>query len=152
MARSSIAVEVKRICAALPMCAALTMTTPFAVHGASTGGDLALDLRQNVVRITAARNGTLYDGFGFIIGRRAGLVYVVTADHVVRGDGPDAIDQAPKVVFFGDQGVEYTAELLGTRLAPGDGDVAILRLKEPAGLPWRREALAAGRARRGASV
>src|SRR5262249_23234862 len=150
MERSPIAVQMKRACIVTLTCTALAMTAPFKAHGA--GGDLAGDLRQNVVRITAARNGTLYDGFGFIIANRDGVVYIATADHVVRGDGPDAIDQTPKVAFFSDQGAEYPAELLGTRLAPGEGDVAILRLKAPAGLRWRPEALAPDRVRRGASV
>jgi hypothetical protein len=135
------------------MCAALALTAPFEAWGASSGEDLSRELRQNVVRVTATwKNGATYDGFGFVVGGRAGMLYVVTADHVVRGDGPDAIDQNPKVAFFGDQGAEYNAVLLASRLAPGEGDIAILRVPAPAGLTWRRAAVAAGPTRRGASV
>ena len=133
--------------------AAVVTAAPFQARAASSGGDLSLDLRQNVVRVTATwKNGSIYDGFGFVVGDRAGTLYVVTADHVVRGDGPDAIDQSPKVAFFADKGAEYSAELLQTRLAPGEGDVAILRLAAPAGLAWRRPAVGRWRFQRGASV
>ena len=133
--------------------AALAMTAPSKSYAAPSGGDLSLDLRQNVVRVTARwKNGAAYDGFGFLVGARAGTLYVVTADHVVRGDSPDAIDQNPKVTFFGDKGAEYTAELLATRLTPAEGDIAILRLPAPAGFVFRRAATAPARTPRGASV
>jgi tetratricopeptide (TPR) repeat protein len=153
MERASIAVQMKRFCGAMLMCAALTEAVPFTAYGASSGRDLARDLRRNVVRVTATwKNGASYEGFGFVVGTRAGALYVVTADHVVRGDGPDAIDQKPKVVFFDDKGTEYGAELLGTRLGPGEGDVAILRVSGPAGFDWRRDAVATGRVRAETSV
>jgi TPR repeat protein len=153
MERAAIAVQVKRLCAALLMVAAAATAAPFPARGASTGSDLSLDLRHNVVRVTALwKSGAVYDGFGFVVGARNGSLYVVTADHVVRGDGPDAIDQTPKVSFFDDQGKEYKTELLATRLPPWEGDVAVLRLEAPAGLTWRRAAVAAGRARRGTSL
>jgi tetratricopeptide (TPR) repeat protein len=143
----------KRFYGAMLMCATVATAAPSPVRAASSGGDLSLNLRQNVVRVVAAwKNGATYDGFGFIVGERAGTLYVITADHVVRGDGPDAIDRNPKVAFFGDQGAEYSAELLATRLAPAQGDIAILRLPAPAGLAWQRPVIARGRTQRGASV
>jgi TPR repeat protein len=122
-------------------------------HGQSTGGDVALELRQNVVRVTAEwSNGTLSDGFGFIVGERGGFLYVVTADHVVRGEGPDAVDRSPAVAFFHDQGKEYKAELLDTRLRRGDGDLAVVRVQLPRGLTWRRNAVALSRVKRGTGL
>src|ERR1043166_5165319 len=149
MERWSVAIQ-KRTLAAMMICAALMMTAPFT---ARAGDDLSFDLRQNVVRVTAAwKNGAAYDGVGFIVGGRGGALYVVTADHVVRGEGSDAMDENPRVAFFGEQGTEYKADLLGTRLAREEGDIAILRLEAPAALAWRRDAVAAGRPRRGASI
>ena len=143
----------KRFCGAILMGAVVMGAVPFTAYGASSGTDFARALRHNVVRVTASwKSGGSYEGFGFVVGARAGAFYVVTADHVVRGEGPDAIDRNPKVVFFGDKGTEYKAELLTTRFAPGEGDIAILRVNAPAGLAWRRDAVAGGRPRADTSV
>ncbi|HEV2955313.1 MAG TPA: bifunctional trypsin-like peptidase domain-containing/SEL1-like repeat protein [Xanthobacteraceae bacterium] len=143
----------KRFCGAMLMCAALTGAVPFTAHAASSGGELSLDLRQNVVRVTAAwKNGGSYEGFGFIVGSRADGLYVVTANHVVRGDDPGAVDENPRVAFFRDKGAEYQAKLLDTRLTSTEGDLAILRVTAPPGLVWRRDAVAVGGVSRGTSV
>src|SRR5690349_671083 len=96
--RATIAVQVKRLCAMSLMCVVTAAVTLFQARAASTGSDLSLELRRNVVRVTARwESGGTYDGFGFVVGARDGLLYVVTADHVVRGDGPDSVDRAPKI-------------------------------------------------------
>ncbi len=116
-------------------------------------GDMALALRPNVVRITAHwGDGTTQNGFGFVVGEDHGMVYIVTADHVVRGDAPEQIDKSPTIVFFQDRGKEYKGELLQTRLAPGHGDLAVLRVRPPPNVTWRRNARAAEPAKRGTEV
>src|SRR5258708_4683584 len=70
---------------------------------------VALTLRSNVVQIVAhlGAGAPAREGFGFVVGEDAGQLYIVTADHVVRGDGLDDIDKKPTVIFFQDQGKEY---------------------------------------------
>ena len=152
MERSRTAAQIKYCLVRLLLGGALLPVAQSHIHGQSTD-NLSLELRRNVVRVTAQwANGTTYDGFGFITGERDGFLYIATADHVVRGNGPDAIDRSPVVAFFQDQGAEYKAELLATRLQPGEGDLAVLRLRPPRNLAWRRDVAAAGRAKRGTEI
>jgi len=152
MERSRTAAEIKYCLARLLPGVALLFLVQSHIHGQSIN-DLSFELRRNVVRVAATwANGTAYDGFGFITGERDGFLYVATADHVVRGNGPDAIDRSPVVAFFQDQGAEYKAELLATRLQPGEGDLAALRIQAPRSLTWRRDVVATGRVKRGTEI
>ena len=152
MERSRTAAQIRHCLAPLLLGGALLPVAQSQIHGQSTN-DLSLELRRNVVRVTAQwASGTAYDGFGFIIGERGGFLYVATADHVVRGSGPEAIDRAPVVAFFQDQGAEYKAELLATRLQPSEGDLAVLRIRTPPKLAWRRDVVAAGQTKRGTEI
>jgi hypothetical protein len=123
------------------------------VHAQSYTGDaLANDLRRNVVRIVSRwTNGTQNKaGFGFVVGEREGLLYIITADHVVR-DGFFA--GSPGITFYFDQGKEYPGDLLDTHLVESQGDVAVIRIPAPpGGLSWRRDALASTVAARGHDV
>jgi hypothetical protein len=99
---------------------------------------MANDLRRNVVRIEAKENG-----FGFIVGEKSGLLYVVTAYHVVVD--PDKVETVVtskvKVEFFDRRGVKFDADLLGTHDA--DRDLAVLTVRAPQGVEWTRQCLAA---------
>jgi hypothetical protein len=81
----------------------------------SNGDTLANDLRRNVVRVISrwSDGTTERSGFGFVVGERAGLFYIVTADHVVRNENLTA--GAPAIIFYQDQGNEYQGALLTTR-------------------------------------
>lgn len=152
MEHSGTAAQMKQCLVSLLLGGALLFLAQSHSYGQTTT-ELSLELRHNVVRVTATwANGTVYDGFGFIAGERDGFLYIATADHVVRGNGPDAIDRSPAVAFFQDQGAEYKAELLATRLQPGEGDLAVLRIQPPRNLTWRRDAVAAGRVKRGTEI
>jgi len=98
---------------------------------------MANDLRRNVVRIEAKENG-----FGFIVGERSGILYIVTANHVVVD--PDKVEtQGPakvRVEFFDRRGVKYDAVLLGTH--DTYRDLAVLTVRTPQGLQWTKECLA----------
>jgi trypsin-like peptidase len=119
----------------------------------SSGEDLALALRPNVVRILAnPAAGTPAQGFGFVVGESSGQLYIVTADHVVRGEGPGEIDKKPIVIFFQDQGKRYEGELLGTELPRGQGDLAVLRVRTPETFSLNRNAIADDVAKRDADV
>src|SRR6266404_3077594 len=74
-----------------------------ALAQAKTGEELANDLRRNVVRVTSRwTNGTSQrSGFGFLVGERNGLLYIVTADHVVRDD--NLAVGIPGIIFYYDQ-------------------------------------------------
>jgi Trypsin-like peptidase domain len=141
-----------------PWCVALVMLVMAAAVAARaqnpSGEDVALKLRSNVVRIVAhlGAGATAREGFGFMVGEDSGQLYIVTADHVVRGDGPDDIDKKPTVIFFQDPGKEYGGELLGTHLPRGRGDLAVLRIQSPPKFKWNRNAQAAASVERGTDV
>src|SRR5215831_8136479 len=128
----------------LPLFALLASAISLATLAASlalpqnAGGDhMANDLRRNVVRIEAKENG-----FGFIVGERSGILYIVTANHVVVD--PDKVEtQGPakvRVEFFDRRGVKYDAVLLGTH--DTYRDLAVLTVRTPQGLQWTKECLA----------
>jgi hypothetical protein len=119
----------------------------------SSGEELALALRSNVVRVVAHLGaGKTAQGFGFIVGEDSGGFYIVTADHVVRGEGPDEIDKKPTVIFFQDSGKEYEGELLGTEIPRGQGDVAVLRIRPSQKFAWNRNVVAQGLPKRDTDV
>jgi len=113
------------------------------------GGDrVANDLRRNVVRIEARENG-----FGFIVGEASGLLYIVTAHHVVVD--PDKVETQGsakvRVEFFERRGVKFDAVLLGTH--DTYRDLAVLTVHTPQGLQWTKECLAGpDKQKRGTSV
>jgi Trypsin-like peptidase domain/PAN domain len=120
-----------------------------ALAQARTGEAVANDLRRNVVRVTSRwTNGTPQrSGFGFLVGERNGLLYIVTADHVVRDD--NLAVGVPGITFYYDQGKEYQGDVLDTHLLKSAGDVAVVRIQPPPGLSWRQDALANAPAVRG---
>jgi Trypsin-like peptidase domain len=109
----------------------------------SSGETLLSSLRNNVVRIAVERGeGGSDEGFGFIVGQRANTVFIVTANHVVRGKGPGPESLLRKVTieYFQDRGNVYKATLLGT--SDPNLDVAVLQAGFPQGLtPWVKPAL-----------
>jgi hypothetical protein len=73
----------------LTLAAAEAQAQPAAGSGMPPGEAFALEFRDHVVQIRAlGPGGTRQDGFGFVVGENASGVYVVTANHVVRGGGP----------------------------------------------------------------
>ena len=140
-----------------PWCTILVMLVLAAAVAARaqnpSGEAVANSLQSNVVRIVAHSGaGAIRDGFGFVVGEDSGQLYIVTADHVVRGDGPDDIDKKPRVIFSQDRGKEYAGELLGTHLPPTEGDLAVLRIQKPPGFTWNRKAQALDLPQRGTDV
>jgi uncharacterized protein len=105
------------------------------------GEILANNLRNNVVRVVAqfSDNPVQQNGFGFVVGERGGFVYIVTANHVVRGDLGDRVPIATGLFFFQDQGKEYRGDLLTTNLLRSEGDVAVVRVQTPPGFSWRHD-------------
>ncbi|MBL26197.1 MAG: hypothetical protein CMM50_01410 [Rhodospirillaceae bacterium] len=105
-----------------------------------TGEAFALALRDHVVRIRAIwESGETQDGFGFVVGRNEGGVYIVTADHIVRGNLPGQVASEVSVTWFRRRGEQFAATLLGTHDA--QRDVAVLRTQLPEGLSLRPELL-----------
>ena len=123
---------------------------------AATGDELALALRQNVVKITSEwGDGYAENGFGFIVGARPGEVYIVTANHVVRrvaeafseNEGPAT---RIRIEYFSRRGEIFDAKLLATSSA--ENDLAVLRAPVPDGLSWRKEAVSPDEAERAMPV
>ena len=120
------------------LCACATTPTVEEQSKAKTGLIVAQELRQNTVKVTTDKD----DGFGFIVGEKDGLIYIVTANHVVRGKNefpgdspsPDSI----KVEFYEDRGARKSATLLETSIY----DIAILQVTRPPNISWRKKALA----------
>jgi hypothetical protein len=152
MERAQAVVCMKPWCITLVM---LVLAAAVAARAQNPSGEaVALSLQSNVVRIVAhlGAGAIAREGFGFVVGEDSGQLYIVTADHVVRADGPDEIDQKPTVTFFQDRGKEYVGELLGTHLPRGQGDLAVLRIPSPPRFAWNRKAQALDSAKRGTEV
>jgi hypothetical protein len=152
MERAQAVVRMKPCCITLVM---LALVAAVAARAQNPSGEaVALSLQSNVVRIVAhlGAGAIAREGFGFVVGEDLGQLYIVTADHVVRGDGPDEIDKKPTVIFFQDQGKAYTGELLGTHLPRGQGDLAVLRIQSPPRFAWNRKAQARDPVKRGTDV
>jgi hypothetical protein len=120
---------------------------PTGAQGADN--EMALGLLHNVVRIETQWKS---DGFGFIVGERAGFFYIATANHVVRGTSPNQSGTSPFVSFYEDR-INYRAQLDPTGWAREDGDIAILRVPvPPSGVTWRRDAVSASGVKERAEV
>lgn len=117
--------------------ACATNTTVEEQSKVKNGLIVAQELRQNTVKVTTNRD----DGFGFIVGEKDELNFIVTSNHVVRGKNefpgdspsPDSI----KVEFYEDRGVPRSATLLETSIY----DIAILQVPRPPNISWRKKAL-----------
>jgi S1-C subfamily serine protease/tetratricopeptide (TPR) repeat protein len=70
------------------------------------------------------------------VGERDEHLYIVTANHVVRGVGPDAIASRVMIRYFQDQETSYEAKLLG--VSSRAYDLAVLVAPRPAWLKWHR--------------
>lgn len=98
-------------------------------------------LKYNVVKLAVKmENGSEENGFGWIIGQDVDRLFIVTADHVVRGedrmDGPDRID----VRLFGDPS-DFYAGTLSEASSFKDLDIAIVTIKPPNRQPWLYSAI-----------
>ena len=132
-------------CRAFCLIALSGMLWTFAVSSSradTPGRELATKLIQNVVQIRAKWAGGSRDGFGFVFGERDGLVYIATANHVVRG-GRDEIDREPTLVFSRSQGTPYTGKLLETSSRRTDLAIITIEAEKLSGFSWTKEVLAA---------
>lgn len=113
---------------------------PAGADSAPSGEAFALALRDHVVRIRAQwESGETQDGFGFVVGQHDSGTYIVTADHIVRGNLPGQVAKEVSVTWFRRRGEEFPATLLGTHDA--QRDVAVLRTRLPAGMTLRPDLL-----------
>ena len=115
------------------------------------GEAFALEFRDHVVRIRAlGPSGARQDGFGFVVGESASGVYVVTANHVVRGTGPGETAERVMLTWFRRSGEEFPATLLST--SDERRDVAVLRVDLPGGMALRPELMLRSSGRLGRST
>lgn len=122
-----------------------------ALAQSNSGEVLANDLRRNVVYVISRwADGSQHTGFGFVVGERAGLLYIVTADHVVRDSNQTSA--TPGVFFYQDRGKEYQGDVLATHLMRPAGDLAVIRVPPPPGFSWQPKARSGVPAARGSDV
>ena len=108
-------------------------------EAADPGETVATNLKQNTVRIEARFGDEKENGFGFIIGEEEGMLYAVTAYHVVSSEDVDAEPPVVQVELFRRQGKPIDAEVLGTHDAVHD--LAVITFPAPAGIQWNRKCL-----------
>jgi S1-C subfamily serine protease len=119
------------------------LLTPLHGQANPTVARLLASLKNNVVSITATRSdGSEQQGFGFIVGAVRGLLWIVTANHVVRCEGPEGLSTRVTLRYFSDQGATYQAKLLGT--SSNEWDLAVLTAEVPVGFTWRQDAIGSG--------
>jgi len=128
-----------RMCAAVSAAMVLAGLASAAEHptppAAPSGEALAMVLRDNVVTIVAKwQDGASHNGFGFIVGARGERVFIVTADHILRGRNPGEIAAEIRIEPFQRQGTSFMAELIGTR--DPALDLAVLQATLPPDLGW----------------
>jgi hypothetical protein len=138
-------VDMERTKYGLPVATAVVAVAAFFLGqpaAAADPHDVALDLRQNTIRIEAHLPDDQAElGFGFIVGEKAGTLYAVTAYHVV-ADPNAAPDRPPvkvKVELFGHREEMIDAKLLA--LHDSAHDLAVLTFPAPAGFQWNRKCL-----------
>jgi len=129
-------------------------TSPVPPPPTPSGDAKAAALQPNVVKITATlkQGGAPNLGFGFIVGRQGGSLVIVTADHVVRGDDPDAEDNHPLVTFFESQGSSVRGELQTVHSARDRGDLAVILAPRPEFVSYLTDSIAAEPVARGHRV
>jgi hypothetical protein len=97
-------------------------------------------IRDNVVSVRSSYGV----GFGFIVGERDGVLYIVTANHVVRGpnDGGPNDKANVDIGFFTERGSTYSAVLQDTWLSSRKEDLAVITITTPPRFKWRYEGFA----------
>jgi formylglycine-generating enzyme required for sulfatase activity len=96
----------------------------------SEGDKATKKFLDNVVQLSVNfSNGKSQNGFGFVVGERHELLYVVTANHVVRKDEPGTQTTNIKAKFYSDKGDPEKAKLL--QLSAGEVDLALLEIHKP---------------------
>jgi TPR repeat protein len=121
------------------LCATSTET-----RAQQAGRALANRLIENTVQIRARWEGTTQFGFGFIVGENEGTLYIVTANHVVRGNtGPGQHDLTPTLTFQSQPGLTYQGKLVETPLNSADLAIVTIEASKVPNLRWIREAITA---------
>lgn len=111
-------------------------------HAESAVDQPAMGVAKNVVQVRAKPGAKPQDGFGFVFGERSGLLYIATANRLVRGDRGE-IDRSPSIAFSRPQGASVRGRLLETS-TPANGLAVIeVELAKVPGLSWTRDVVAA---------
>lgn len=109
---------------------------------AQDGAEMAMSLRPNVVAIEAEwHDGTMREGFGFVVGQRGRTAYIATARHILHEDRPNEGARSASIRFFGLPIME-TFEATILPLQAQSIDLGVLSVEWSAGPEWVREALA----------
>lgn len=122
----------RRLLFTLLLCAGFA-GPPLAVRAESQGDQITRPYLDGTVRVSVPGQA---EGFGFIVGERAGELYLLTAEHVVKQNAPG---QKPRVqvYFHQDQAKPVSAEVLARE---PHLDAALLRAAKPARIRWQPQA------------
>lgn len=80
-------------------------------------------LKKGVVRVIAQPEGKQSEGTGFIVKSQAGIVFVVTASHVVGND------QAPRIEFYTEKNRTVAARIVRTEGGDDNNGLAVLAVQ-----------------------
>ncbi len=103
---------------------------------------VAAAIKHNVAAINSRfASGTTEQGFGFVVGERDGILYLVTAGHVVMEEGADpGKENASKIsIVFCENDLTYTASVRRATIQPFD--FALLEMPKPSGYVWKADCL-----------
>lgn len=96
--------------------------------------------RPQVVSIASKRNGEQSNyGFGFVVGEIDNLLYVVTANHVLREPGSGFEADEISVSFFQREG-SIKGQLIKEINDEGN-DIGVIKVDKPDGFRWRRHVI-----------
>jgi hypothetical protein len=118
----------------------LTLYPILPAHAATEGDKVTKRYRNSVVYITTEPQHPKGNGFGFVVGENkiGSKLYVVTASHVVKEDGPPSDDDSKdsKIsLTFCEERHKKEAKLLNNNI---DLDIALLEVSKPRGYQWKR--------------
>ena len=99
-------------------------------EAAEEGDRIADPYKPSVVQITTLLEGGQKSGFGFVVGKKKDLLYIITANHVVRSEHSDSTTPQIHLRFYEDaSGPPIDAELL--QVTHRRLDLALLRAPIP---------------------
>ena len=134
MERSQYGLQVVRV-----VCAAAAFVLAATAQGVEPGETAAINLQQNTVRIETSIGDEKENGFGFIVGEDEGMLYAVTAYHVVSSDDVGAEPPIVQVKLFRHRGKWIDAEVLDTHDVARD--LAVITFETPKGFQWNKTCL-----------
>lgn len=106
----------------------------------NSGRNLAIALRNSVVRIESPENG-----FGWVVGERGDELYIVTGNHVVSPNDNFELYDTVIIQFFYAPDKAVVAKPIKLDDRSVKLDIGVLRAPKPEGFIWRKDTMAMAR-------